>query len=149
MKHTVRRLFFVWNFEKQINWLNEMSKKGLHLTDVDFGKFVFEDGAPGEYAYRMEWLKEWPGHPRSVAYIHFLEEAGVEYVGSFKKWAYFRKKASEGAFDLFSDLDSRISHIKRLMTLVLCLLPFLLSAWPLTCGNGPGISKPPAWLCPS
>lgn len=126
MKHTVRRMFFVWDYDKQIAWLNEMAEKGLNLTKVSFNKYVFEQGTPKEYSYRMEWLKQWPTHPQSVSYIRFLQEAGVEYVASFKKWAYFRKKTSEGAFDLFSDLDSRISHLGRIITLVICLLPPLL-----------------------
>jgi len=128
MLHTVRKLYFVWDFEKQVEWLNEMAKKGLCLKSVGFGRFDFEEGTPGEYSYRMEWLAQRPGRGESVAYIRFLEEAGVEYVASFKHWVYFRKKASDGAFDLFSDLDSRLSHLKRLMTLMLCLIPLLLPA---------------------
>ncbi len=128
MIHTVRRLFFVWDFEKQAEWLNEMADKGLHLTNVGFGRFDFEEGEPGAYVYRMEWLARRPGWGESVDYIHFLEETGAEYVASFKHWVYFRKQTSEGTFDLFSDLDSRLSHLKRLMTLVLCLIPLLLPA---------------------
>lgn len=126
MMLTVRRVFFAWDYDKQIAWLNEMAGKGLNLVKVSFNKYVFEQGTPGEYSYRIEWLKQWPTRPQSVSYIRFLEEAGVEYVTSFKKWAYFRKKTSEGAFDLFSDLDSRINHLQRLITLVICLLPPLL-----------------------
>ncbi len=126
MKHIVRRMFFVWDYEKQIAWLNEMAEKGLNLTSVSFNKYVFEQGTPGAYSYRMEWMKHWPTHPQSVSYIRFLQEAGVEYVASFKKWAFFRKKTTEGAFDLYSDLDSRIGHLRRIISLVICLLPPLL-----------------------
>lgn len=128
MTHTVRRLYFVWDFEKQVKWLNEMAGKGLHLKSVSFGRFDFEEGEPGLYTYRMEWLSHRPGSGESVSYIHFLEETGAEYVASFKNWVYFRKHTADGTFDLYSDLDSRLKHLKRLMTLMLFLIPLLLPA---------------------
>jgi hypothetical protein len=128
MIHTVRRLFFVWDFEKQVKWLNDMAEKGLHLKNVGFGRFDFEEGEPGGYTYCMEWLRHRPGSGESVSYIKFLEETGAEYVASFKHWVYFRKQTTEGAFELFSDLDSRLCHLKRLMILMFCLIPLLLPA---------------------
>jgi hypothetical protein len=128
MTHSVRRLYFVWDFEKQEKWLSVMAEKGLHLKNVGFGRFDFEEGEPDGYTYRMEWLKHRPGSGESVSYIRFLEETGAEYVASFKHWVYFRKKAADGAFDLYSDLDSRLNHLKRLMTLMACLIPLLLPA---------------------
>ena len=49
-----------------------------------------------------------------VAYIKFLEENGVEYVASYMWWVFFRKKSSEGPFDIYSDIESRIKHYKRI-----------------------------------
>ena len=34
------------------------------------------------------------------------------------RWVYLRKKAADGPFDLFSDYESRIQHLNR----ILCLL---------------------------
>ena len=34
------------------------------------------------------------------------------------QWMYFRKKAADGAFDLFSDIDSRMEHLKRIERLL-------------------------------
>lgn len=114
MRHTVFRAFFLWDFEKEQKWLNEMAAKGMNLVGVGGFKYTFEEGTPGEYQYNLEWLQHYPNHPESVAYIRFLEDAGVEHVGSFRKWAYVRKKASAGAFELVSDLDSRIDHFRRI-----------------------------------
>lgn len=125
MKFTVHRLFFVWDFEKEDQWLNEMAAKGMNLTSVGFCTYVFEEGTPGEYQYHLEWLKKFPGHAESVAYIRFLEGTGIEHIGSFKKKAYFRKKACDGAFDLFSDLDSRIELLTRFFPLMGLLLIIL------------------------
>ncbi len=118
MKHVVYKLFWAWDFEKEEKWLNEMAAKGFLLTDVGGLRYVFQEGAPGEYRYHLEWLQHFPSHPESIAYIKFVEETGAEHVGSFKRWVYFRKKAAEGAFNLFSDLDSRITHFRRITRLI-------------------------------
>jgi hypothetical protein len=39
-------------------------------------------------------------------------------VATYARWVFFRKKAEEGAFDLFSDYESKIRHYSRVMSLV-------------------------------
>lgn len=126
MRHTMHKWFWAWDFEKEEKWLNEMSVKGLQLVSVGLCKYVFEEGIRGEYAYRLELLKELPSNPESASYIRFLEETGIEYIGSLLRWAYFRKKAADGAFEIYSDIDSKIKHYKRIMTLFLAVTPAVL-----------------------
>jgi len=113
MKYTVRKIYTIGAYEKEEKWLNEMASKGMMLTDVGFCRYVFEEGTPGEYIYRLELLNHLPSHAESVAYIKFFEETGVEYVSSILCWVYFRKKAEDGFFEIYSDIDSRIKHYKR------------------------------------
>lgn len=114
--------FSVWNwfvdYEKEEKWLNEMSAKGFHFVHNSFCRYIFEEGAPGKYVYRLQLLDNLPSHPESRAYIRFMEEAGAEHVSSILRWVYFRKKASEGSFDLYSDLDSRIKHYGKIALLL-------------------------------
>ena len=117
MKTTKHNFFFAWNHENEEAWLNEMSARGKQLTALGLCRYEFEDGEPNEYSYRLELLEWLPSHPSSAEYIRFLQDTGVEYIGSFMRWAYFRRKKSEGAFDLFSDITSRISHYNRIRTL--------------------------------
>ena len=121
MRRTIHKLFWVWEFDKEENWLNSMSAKGLQLCSVGFCKYTFDEGIPGEYVYRMEMLNHWPSHAESVQYIRFLEDTGVEHVDSLLRWVYFRKKADETGFDLYSDIDSRIRHINRILFMAGCL----------------------------
>lgn len=116
MKSKISKLFV--NFEKEEKWLNEMASKGLNLLYYTFPNYIFEDGNPGEYIYRLELLEHSANHPESRAYIKFMEETGVEFVASHLSWVYFRKKASEGSFDLYSDRDSKIRHYKRAASLL-------------------------------
>ncbi len=111
MKHIIRKAY--WNYEKEEKWLNEMSSKGLALTDFSWCRYVFEDATEGEYIYRIELLDHPIKHPESKKYLNFLEEIGVEIVAYYMKWVYLRKKTYEGKFDVYSDIDSKIKHYKK------------------------------------
>lgn len=119
MKYIVRKIY--WNWEKEEKWLNEMSAKGLMLTDYSWCRYVFESTKPGEFVYRIDLLNYWPTHPTSRKFIEFLEETGVEFVASYMRWVYFRKKADGGPFTLYTDIPSRIAHYKRIRLLWLPL----------------------------
>ena len=118
MKTVIRKAY--WNYEKEEKWLNEMSANGLALTDYSWCRYVFADCRPGEYIYRIDLLKNAPAHPESRKYLSFMEENHIEHVASYMRWVYFRKKASDGAFDIYSDIDSKISHYQRVFLLWMC-----------------------------
>ncbi len=115
MKYIVRKAY--WDYEKEEKWLNEMSAKGMALTDYSWGRYVFEEKANNQYTYRIELLKDMPTHPESIAYLRFLEESGIECVATHMRWVYLRKKTLEGSFDLYTDIESKIKHYKRINTL--------------------------------
>lgn len=110
MKTIIRKAY--WNFEKEEKWINKMSAKGFAMTDYSWCRYVFSDCEPGEYTYRIELLQKHASAPESRAYIGFMEENGVEHVASYMRWVYFRKKSAEGAFDIYSDIDSRLRHYR-------------------------------------
>ena len=118
MRRKVCKWFWAWEFEKEEEWLNGMAAKGLALTSVGYCKYEFEDSLPGEYTVRLEMLNNWPSHAESQRYIQFIEETGAEQVGSIMRWVYFRKKKTDGEFTLFSDTDSRIAHLNRVLALL-------------------------------
>lgn len=108
-----RKVFFFYLNEEK--WLNEMAEKGLHLVKYSFLKYQFERGEPGKYEYRLELLKEAPTTESSQEYIAFLKEAGIECVDTFSNWAYFRKEATNEPFEIYTDVDSKIQHLNRIM----------------------------------
>ena len=107
-KKTVSKWFWVWQFEEEEEWLNEMAANGWVLDNVGFCRYYFVRCEPGEYNVRTEM------HPYDENYVKFMEETGAEYVGRMMLWIYFRKKTADGVFDLYSDIDSRISHLDRI-----------------------------------
>lgn len=118
MRKTLRKWFWAWDFDKEEKWLNAMSAKGLALVAIGFCKYTFEECLPGEYHIRLELLENTPSHIESERYIKFLEETGIEYLGSITRWAYFRKRTDNNEFDLFSDYKSRIKHLNRILFLI-------------------------------
>lgn len=107
-RKTVRRWFWVWDFEKEERWLNAMAMEGWTLDRVGFCRFEFIRTEGGAYAVRLE-MRE-----KDADYTAFMEETGAEYIGRVVSWNYYRKKAELGGFELFSDLDSRIAHLGRI-----------------------------------
>lgn len=104
-KKTVYRWWWAWDFEREEDWLNEMALAGWVLDGIGFCAYHFVSCEPGEYTIRLEM------HNYDQNYIDFMNEVGAEYIGRFVKWMYFRKKVQFGEFELFSDIQSRISHL--------------------------------------
>ena len=105
---TIRKWIWVWEFDKEEQWLNTMAQQGWVLDRVGFCRYEFVRCEPGEYIVRLEMREHDEG------YLSFMADTGAEYVGRMVKWIYFRRKAEYGPFDIFSDLDSRLAHLKKI-----------------------------------
>jgi len=114
-RKTIRKWFWVWEFDKEEQWLNTMAQSGWVLDSVGFCKYNFVKCEPGEYTVRLEM------HDPDDEYIAFMEETGAEYIGRMVKWIFFRKKALDGPFEIFSDIDSRISQLDKISKLTAAL----------------------------
>ena len=114
-RKTVYRWLWVWDFEKEERWLNQMAQEGWALAEVGFCRYVFEACEPGQYTIRLEM------HQQDDAYLNFLREMGAEYIGRVVMWIYVRRDAALGPFDLFSDLDSKIAHVGRISSVLTAL----------------------------
>ena len=123
MRKVVHRIFMAWEYKKEEDWLNEMAAGGWNLVDTSFCRYTFEEGSPGEYQYRLELMAHGRKSQQGMEYIRFMEETGAEHIATwFNGWTYFRKKAADGPFEIFSDLDSQIKHLKRIARILLLAL---------------------------
>ena len=68
---TVKKVFWVWDFEKEERWLNTMAQSGWVLEKVGFCVYHFAACAPGEYTVRLEMRNH------DDAYISFMQETGA------------------------------------------------------------------------
>lgn len=119
-------LFMAWEHEKEEQWLAKMESQGLHFKKYRLLWYEFEQGEPNQYQYKLEMLPNLPSHPESKAYIEFMEDMGIEVVDSYIRWVYFRKKWDDAPFELYSDADHRIRHLRGIFAFLLPLLAILL-----------------------
>ena len=134
---TVHKWLWVWDLDKEEDWLNEMAQEGWALESVGFCTYTFRRCEPGEYIIRLEMRS------KDQDYEDFLRETGAELIGRVFLWIYCRRKAEYGPFDLFSDIDSRIAHLQRI-----CRVLFLIGMANLIIGVAnslnPGVSV--SWI---
>lgn len=104
----VKKWIWIWEFDKEEQWLNTMAQQGWVLDKTGFCRYEFVHCEPGEYTVRLEMREH------DEAYLSFTAETGAEYVGRVMKWIYFRKKTELGPFELFSDLESRVTYLDQM-----------------------------------
>ncbi|MCM3388405.1 DUF2812 domain-containing protein [Ureibacillus chungkukjangi] len=119
MRERKLKIRFFIDYEKEEKWVNLMAVKGWNLYSFGLGYYTFEKGDPGQYIYRNEMIHNLGVKDERDEYINFLQSSGVELVKVFFNWAYFRKKASEGPFELYSDITSKLAYQKRICKLFL------------------------------
>ncbi len=109
-KMTKFHLYF--DKDKETAFLNEMSQKGYAMTGFFAGFYHFDKCEPGEYIYQIDITE---GLFRvSNDYREFMKDMDVEIVSLWGPWVILRKKASEGAFELYTDVESNIEHYARI-----------------------------------
>jgi len=112
MKNTKWKTFI--DYEKEEAWLNEMSSTGLALTNRFMWRYEFADCNPGEYIYRIDFLKKRPGSRESRKYMDFMVDSGIEHVSTQGYLVYYRRRAAEGPFEIYTDIDSKLSYYRRI-----------------------------------
>jgi hypothetical protein len=110
----VRKIFFLWEYEKEENWINQMAEDGWMLIRTGFRKYVFEKGTPGEYTYRLELLEKDMHSPESRSYLDFLRETGIEVVGECINWVYLRCKTDDCRFDPANRPLYNLTHMLKI-----------------------------------
>lgn len=98
--------------DAETNWLNEMSKKGWALKSFFAGFYTFEKCEEGRYAYQIDCGEKL--FKVSDEYREFMKEAGIEIVQTWGWWVILRKPASEGEFELYTDVESSIEHYSKI-----------------------------------
>ncbi len=117
-KKTEYRLNFIWDYDKEEKWINEMAKEGWRLDNYFFCKYDFVPCEPGEYEYKIQLLDEGRNSSKSRDYIAFLREMDINVVDTWFRWLYLEKKADGEGFEIFSDRNSRLKHINGVLSLI-------------------------------
>lgn len=104
------RMYF--DKDKETRWLNEMAQKGWAMTKFFAGFYTFEPCEKGEYLYQIDFGDRL--FAVNDSYREFMEEMDVEILQPWGFWIILRKKASQGNFVLYTDVDSSIENYSRI-----------------------------------
>ncbi len=105
-------------FDKDVEtkWLNEMADKGYALTGFFAGFYKFEETEKGKWRYQIDFGEKFGTVTED--YREFMNEAGIEIVQSWGYWIFLRKLASEGEFQLYTDVESSIEHYTKILRML-------------------------------
>jgi len=101
------------NKDKETTWINEMAAKGYALKSFFAGFYSFEKCEPGEYVYQIDFGSKM--YSVSDDYREFMAENNIEIVCLWGYWIILRKRADEGEFVLYTDVDSSIEHYTKIL----------------------------------
>lgn len=98
--------------DEEEDWLKKMCLDGWAFKKFFLGFYTFEKCEPGEFNYQIDLLDSWNGEKED--YSAFMEDTGVEVIDQWWRWVYLRKRASEGPFEMYTDVDSKIAQYNKI-----------------------------------
>lgn len=114
---------FTFDKDEEQEWLNEYARQGWAMTKFWVGVVTFAPCQPGEYVYQIDllpgkglWADDYEG------YVIFMDEMGVEVVQRWGRWVYLRKRAEDGPFEVYTDVESQLALYRRIRALFLWAL---------------------------
>ena len=98
--------------EEMERYLNKMSHEGWQCCEIVRDELRFVRGEQDEYIYRVQYFYE-SRDGEKKDYLRTLGETGAALVGEYGEVLILRKKTADGAFELYSDLDSKIAALEK------------------------------------
>jgi len=98
--------------DEEEDWLKKMCLNGWAFKKFFLGFYTFEKCEPGEYNYQIDLLHSWNG--RKGDYADFMEDTGVKVIAQWWRWVYLQKKASDGPFEMYTDVQSKITQYNKI-----------------------------------
>lgn len=100
-----------YDSDKETEWLNRMAEQGWAMTGFFFGFYRFAKCEPGEYIYQVDITEKM--FSLSEDYQQFMKEMGVEVVCLWGPWVILRRRAEDGSFKMYTDVESTITHYTK------------------------------------
>lgn len=121
MEKKVRKFFGFGDFQKEEDWLNDMSAQGwAFVKHKGVYSYIFEPCQPSKYTYRLDYFGR--KSKKEVAdYIELVQETGADCVEQFNHWGYFRHTDSD--FELYSDSASKRRFLNEILAVLTALIP--------------------------
>ena len=109
-------------YREEEKWLNKKAEEGMALISAFAVRYEFEPCRPGEYTYKIVFTDHMPGTEGRIAFEEFLAENGIEEVGRYHRWAYYRKKNDGTPFEMFNTISEELAHANKIKNFASVLL---------------------------
>jgi hypothetical protein len=116
----MKKFRLYYDKDKEQDWLQKMSLDGWAFKNFFLGLYTFVPCEPGEYIYQIDLLDD--KNKSKEDFTAFMEDIGVEVVAQWYRWVYLRKKANDGPFEMYTDIESKINQYIRIKRFFLSLL---------------------------
>lgn len=124
MNKVIVKFFTLDEFEKEENWLNEMSENGMELIKADFIWYTFRPREKDKYQYKIMFYDKAKSGPEWDDFMEILSESGIEVVSRYFNWLYLKKENDGTPFQLFNTVREELAHVnkvKKISTLLLII----------------------------
>ncbi len=128
MRKTEWHFWTLGEYREEEKWLNKKAEEGWALVSAFAVRYEFETCQPGEYTYKIMYTDNMPGTEGRKNFETFLNENGIEEVGRYHRWAYYRKKNDGTPFELFNSTAEELAHankIKNLANIIVVMMTAL------------------------
>lgn len=121
MRRVEHKLFWIWELDKELIWINNMADHGYALARAGRFTFEFDEDDPGKYIFKSLFLKGSSSNPGNIKFFRFLEEMGItqlcsiNYPGTCLVYIRALKEDYPDGIDIYSDIESRITYERVLM----------------------------------
>ena len=122
MRKTEWHFWTIDKFKEEEKWLNDKASQGQALVYASGIKYVFEDCEKDEYQYKIMFTDNLKNEQPRQDFENFLNESGIETVGSYWRWGYYRKKNDGTPFEMFNSKSEELAHINKIKNLALILI---------------------------
>lgn len=98
--------------DAETKWLNEMCEQGWAMQSFFAGFYTFDKCEPGKYIYQVDFGEKFFG--TTDEYRELMKDMNITIIQNWGYWLILRKEASEGAFELYTDVESKIEHYTKI-----------------------------------
>ncbi len=112
MSKTIRKVFFVWQSDKEKIWLEDMAKLGYILKSLKLFKYEFDKCEPQDLVYQFDF--QIIGKKAIPEYLEMFQDWIL--ADSFGGWYYFYKKRENNEKDeIYNDNESKRQMFNRIL----------------------------------
>ena len=86
------------DFDKEEEWLNNMSGNGWCLWNTNGYIYRFKKSEPGEFIFQIDFDEDWVNDGRED-YVNYRSSCGDNFLHEIDSRIYWKRKASDGTFE--------------------------------------------------